>query len=90
MFYPRVHLQADSYNFLLRRVNLTSGRVTTLAGNTSGIVGRNNWGHADGMGTLASFYYIFGVAADGAGVVAVVVRYSCRIEGRDRISGSVV
>lgn len=67
-------LQADSYNHLLRRVNASSGLVTTLAGNTSGVVGSNNKGHADGSGTAASFYYPEGVAVDGAGSVAVVVR----------------
>ena len=71
-----VHLQADRFNHLLRRVNLTSGLVTTLAGSTSGAVGYNNWGHTDGVGTAASFAFPTAVtiAADSVGIFAVVVR----------------
>ena len=67
-------LQADSQNNLLRRVNLSSGLVTTLAGNTSGTVGMNNRGSANGVGTAASFFYPTGVCVDAAGTVAIVVR----------------
>ena len=62
--------QADKYNHLLRRVNVTSGVVTTLAGGLGG----NNYGHADGAGPAASFFYPEGVAMDSAGSFAVVVR----------------
>lgn len=47
--------------------------MTTFAGNTSGAVGINNYGHADGVRTVASFYQPQGVAMDYAGVVAIVV-----------------
>lgn len=57
----------------MRLINLTSGRVTTLAGNLSAIVGLNNNGRADGVGTLASFSSPSGVALDAAGVTAVIV-----------------
>lgn len=62
-------LQADSNNHLLRRVNLTSDLVTTLAGSSSRALGR-----ADGVGTLASFYTPSDVAVDSTGLFAVVVR----------------
>lgn len=69
-------LQADNGNNLLRRVNLTNGLVTTIAGNTSGTVGSDNYGRKDGVGTAASFYQPFGIALDVAGTFMVVVR-SC-------------
>lgn len=52
---------------------MTNGYVMTLAGSLSGTVGSNNQGHADGLGTLASFNYPIGVAVDFAGALAVVV-----------------
>ena len=64
---PPPPLQADSNNHLLRRVNLTSGLVTTLAGNATR-------GRADGVGTAATFYSPGGVAVDAAGSTAIVVR----------------
>lgn len=67
-------MQADFNNFLLRRVNLTSGLVTTLAGRNVGAIGVNNRGRADGQGTAASFYRPTGVAMDSAGSLVVVVR----------------
>lgn len=71
-FYDMPHspLQADWCNHLLRRVDVTSGLVTTLAGS---VVGSNNYGHADGVGTAASFYYPYGVAMDAAGNSVIVV-----------------
>ena len=50
------------------------GNVMTLAGSLSGVVGVNNYGHADGVGISASFYLPWGVAMDSAGTFAVVVR----------------
>ena len=67
-------LQADEYNHLLRRVVLSSGLVTTIAGNLSGTVGTNNFGHADGANTAASFYHPHCIAVDGNGTFAIVVR----------------
>ena len=68
-------IAVDSQNSLLRRVNLSSGLVTTLAGNiTGGSVGSNNQGHADGLGTSASFKFPVGVAVDSTGSVAIIVR----------------
>lgn len=66
-------LQADYSSHLLRRINLSSYLVTTLAGSTSGIVGLSNSGHADGVGKNASFWYPLSVAVDTPGTFAVVV-----------------
>lgn len=48
--------------------------VTTFAGNLSGTVGVNNFGHADGIGSAASFYYPTGVAVNAAGTIVIVAR----------------
>jgi len=71
---PLAPPQADFGNHILRRVDLTSGLVTTLAGNVSGTVGSDNKGYADGQGSAASFYSPIGVAVDSAGTFAIVVR----------------
>lgn len=62
-------LQADTSNNLLRRVDLVTGLVTTLAGSPT-----QSAGHADGLGSLATFNYPLCVAMDGAGSIAIVVR----------------
>ena len=69
--------QVDTANHLLRRVNVSSGAVTTLAGSPT-----QSSGHADGVGTAASFYYPYFVALDSAGAVAIVVSVCC--EGCER------
>ena len=66
-------MQADYQNSLLRRVDLSSSLVTTLAGRISGSVGSNNHGYGDGIGTAAAFYYPQGVAMNFAGTFAIVV-----------------
>ena len=63
----RNFLQADSSNHLIRRIVLSSGLVSTLAG-TSGISGS-----ANEVGTAASFFSALGVAIDAAGTVALIV-----------------
>ena len=60
-------LQADEFNHFIRRIDLSTGLVSTLAG-TSGASGS-----ANGLGTAASFNYTWGVAMDAAGRVALVV-----------------
>lgn len=68
-------LQADQFNHLLRRVNVTSGLVTTLAGNANVIPGPpNNYGYADGAGAAAKFWAPSGVSMDAAGTFVLVVR----------------
>ena len=60
-------MQSDYYNCLIRRIVISSGLVSTLAG-TSGASGS-----ADGLGTAASFNTPLGVAMDAAGTVALIV-----------------
>lgn len=75
--YPPTHTpQSDTWNNLMRRVDIACGLVTTVAGITSGIVGRpgTNAGHSDGLGTAASFNYPTLVALNAAGCFAIIVR----------------
>jgi hypothetical protein len=60
-------VQADTYNNLIRRIDLSSGTVTTLAGVAL------SPGSTDGAGPAARFYEPAGVAMDAAGTVAIVV-----------------
>lgn len=64
---PPLLLQADTENHVIRRVDVASGLVTTLAGKLAAI-------STDGVGTAASFYHPSGIAMDAAGAVAFVVR----------------
>ena len=57
---------ADYSNHLIRRVEVATGRVTTLAGQTKTV------GDTDGQGAAALFGGPTGVALDDAGVVYVV------------------
>jgi sugar lactone lactonase YvrE len=50
---------ADSGNSTIRKIVISTGAVTTIAG-TAGITG-----HADGTGAVASFFNPYGIAADG-------------------------
>lgn len=69
-----VLLQVDQGNHALRRINLTSGMVTTLAGNYGLRTGPpTNYGRADGTGTAVSFYYPWGVAIGSSGTFAIIV-----------------
>jgi sugar lactone lactonase YvrE len=51
---------ADSYNNMIRTINLATGMVSTFAGSTTA-------GFADGTGTAASFHYPKGVKLDAYG-----------------------
>lgn len=64
-----VSLQADSSNNLLRRIELMSGLVTTVAGSPTQATG-----YADGAGTTATFNFPVGIAIDAMLTFAVVVR----------------
>lgn len=55
----------------------------TLAGSISGTVGSNNWGHADGVGTAASFRSPSGVSVNVAGTVAIVVSLTVAVRARN-------
>lgn len=68
--------QADQYNNLLRRIDLTSSLVTTIAGDLSLNGGPpNNNGFADGRGSAASFYNPAGLAYNAIGDFVIVVRF---------------
>ena len=56
---------ADTYNYGVRKIVLSTGVVTTLAG-TLGTAGSTN-----GTGTAAKFGYLYGIAVDTAGNVYV-------------------
>ena len=58
---------ADSLNNLVRKINIGSRMVTTLAGNASG-------GYADGIGANPSFSYPWGLTTDNSGNIFVVNR----------------
>ena len=49
---------ADSYNHLIRKIVISTGAVTTVAGTGSS-------GSANGTGTSASFYNPIGITTDG-------------------------
>jgi len=53
--------------YTIRRVEIASGRVTSLAGRDSTL------GFADGMGTSAMFHFPYGIGMDAAGSMALVV-----------------
>lgn len=59
-------LQADSNNCAIRRVNISTGLVTTLAGSLL------SSGHADGIGTAATFSYPWAVAIYANGSLATI------------------
>jgi uncharacterized repeat protein (TIGR01451 family) len=58
---------ADTFNQVVRKINVSSGAVTTLAGNqAAGAVG-----DVDGTGSNARLYYPTGIALDKNGIVYV-------------------
>ena len=61
-------MQADLGNHLIRLLVLSSGVVSTLAGQAG------SFGSTDGIGTNARFYSPHGIALDAAVTFAVVVR----------------
>ena len=61
-------MQADLGNHLIRLLVLSSGVVSTLAGQA------RSFGSTNGIGTNARFNFPTGIALDAAGTFAVVVR----------------
>ena len=53
---------ADYGNNLIRKIDLASSNVTTIAGGGSS---GTDWGHADGIGTSATFNEPYGIAVSG-------------------------
>ncbi len=60
-------MQADQRNHLIRRIDLSTGTVTTLAGVAFSA------GSTNGVGTAARFNVPVSVALDAAGTVLIVV-----------------
>lgn len=60
-------LQGDSGSDLVRKINLSSAFMVTLAGQLYGA------GFADGTGSAANFFYPYGVAMDAMATSAFVV-----------------
>ena len=61
-------MQGDTFNHLIRLLVLSSGVVSTLAGQAG------STGSTNGIGTNARFNFPRGIALDAAGTFAVVVR----------------
>ena len=55
---------ADYYNYLIRKIVISTGVVTTVAGTGSS-------GSANGTGTSASFYRPRGITTDGTNLYVV-------------------
>lgn len=79
-----VALIGDTSNHLVRRVNISSGEVTTLAGR-AGVAGS-----VDGVGTSASFNRPSDVAMDSTGAFAVVADQGSHIIRRIEVDSGVV
>jgi sugar lactone lactonase YvrE len=62
---------ANGFGDSIRRIDLASGRVTTLAGGSKG--------KADGVGSQASFYWPHALAYDGAGILYIADRNNATI-----------
>ncbi len=74
-------LQADQNNYLVCRIDVATGAVSTLAGTASSA------GSTNGVGAAARFFRPYGIAMDAAGVVAVVVSAwsSCSLPAHERL-----
>lgn len=56
---------ADTGNYIIRKIEISTGTVSTLAGTA------NVFGSADGIGTAASFAHPTGITTDGANLFVV-------------------
>lgn len=66
-------LQVDSSNFVVRFVDVSSARVSTLAGDATGGHATGSRESTDGRGTTATFKQPLGVAVNEEGTLALVV-----------------
>jgi hypothetical protein len=64
---------ADTFNYTIRKIVISTGQVSTLAG----LAGSN--ATTDGAGSVARFYYPSGVAVDSSGNVYVADTNNCTI-----------
>jgi hypothetical protein len=71
---------ADTYNHRIRKVDVATGIITTIAGNGTG-----DFSGDGGLATSASLRYPSGVAVDSAGLIYIADTYNSRIR---RISRS--
>ncbi len=62
---------ADTNNYLIRKIVIGSGVVTTFAGT-------GNYGSANGTGTSASFSSLYGLATDGTNIYAADINNGLR------------
>ncbi len=69
---------ADSWNYCVRKINLTTNTVTTLAGHPDP-TGSMVCGYADGKGVAAAFCNFDDLTLDGQGNLVVPDRYNHRI-----------
>ena len=74
---------ADTANYTIRKVDIATGAVTTLAGSPG------NFGSTDGIGSAARFGESFGVASDGSGSLFVAEYYAYTIRKVDTATGAV-
>ena len=58
---------ADNYNNRIRKVTVSTGIISTIAGTGSGSYSGDN-----GAATSATLYYPFGVAVDASGIILSV------------------
>lgn len=77
-------MQTDTAAYTVRRLDLRSGVVTTIAG-TGG-----RFGFQDGPGTLATFVGPKGIALDAVGVVAIVADYTTHTLRRLNVTSTYV
>lgn len=64
---------ADTINTTVRKIVIATGAVTTFLGSPT------NSGHDDGIGAVASFGYLMGIAYDGAGNLFISDSSGCTI-----------
>jgi sugar lactone lactonase YvrE len=74
---------ADNLNETIRKIDLATGVVSTVAGHPV------TPGNSDGVGASARFHYPVGVAADGAGDVFVTDSFNDAVRRIDLSSGNV-
>jgi hypothetical protein len=77
-------LIVDGNNFLVRRMNMSSGVVSTLAGHWE------RGAFQDGVGSAAGFNYPWGVALNAAGTIALVADHYNQLVRKIVVSSSSV